>query len=110
MKSGLAFLPALCALLAAGGPAAAAFADEEWKENPFLIERNAPRFVEIPDNSAEQEIRLQGILWDPQVPTAIVNNRVVSQGDSLGRWELVEIQKDRVILSDGSTTRTLRAE
>ncbi len=110
MKPGLAFLSALCALLAVGSHTAAVFADEEWGESPFLIDRNAPRSTEIPPNSAEQEIRLQGILWDPQAPTAIVNNRVVGQGDSLGRWEVVEIQKTQVVLSDGSTTRTLRAE
>lgn len=110
MKPGLALLPALCALMAEGSYAAPVFADEEWRDSPFLVERNTPRFVEIPDNSAEQEIQLQGILWDPQAPTAIVNNRVVGQGDSLGRWEVVEIQKTQVVLSDGSTTRTLRAE
>jgi hypothetical protein len=110
VKSGLPLLSALCALLAGGSHTAPAFADEEWRDSPFLVERNAPRFVEIPDNSAEQEIQLQGILWDPQAPTAILNNRVVSPGDSLGRWEVVEIQKTQVVLSDGSTTRTLRAE
>ena len=110
MKPGLVLLSALCALLAAGTRAAPAAADEDWGESPFLIERNAPRSSELPAQPAEQEVRLQGILWDPQAPTAIVNNRVVGRGDSVGRWEVLEIQKTQVVLSDGSTTRTLRAE
>lgn len=110
MKPGPLLLSALCALLSAGTRAGPASAEEGWGESPFLTERNAPRSPELPAQPAEQEVRLQGVLWDPQAPTAIVNNRVVGRGDSVGRWEVVEIQKDRVVLSDGSTTRTLRAE
>jgi len=53
---------------------------------------------------------LNGLLWDPKVPSAIVNSRLVTVGDHLGPWQVIEIQKDRVILSDGATTKTLVVE
>lgn len=56
------------------------------------------------------EILLQGILWDPAAPTAILNNRCVARGDRVGRWEVEEIRRDQVVLSDGSETRVLRPE
>ena len=110
MRSGRLSLSALCILLAVGGSAAAVFAEEGWGESPFLIERNAPQSPDLPGQPREQEVRLQGILWDPEAPTAILNNRVVSRGDSVGRWEVQEIQKDRVVLSNGSETRVLQSE
>ena len=88
--------------------ASAGFGEEEWKESPFLSDRNNPKLSGgRSDPSGEKEILLQGILWDPGAPTAILNNRVMGVGDRLGRWEVQEIRKDRVILSDGSSTREI---
>ena len=90
--------------------AAPVFGEPEWGENPFLSERNSPKPDEAAEGSPEEVILLQGVLWDPKAPTAIINNRVISKGDPVGRWEVEEIQKDQVVLSDGSETRVLRAE
>lgn len=109
MKSGRLLLCAVCSLLAAGMRAAPASAEGEWGENPFLIERNTPRAPELPENPGKQEVQLQGILWDPEAPTAIINNRVVAVGDQVDRWEVMEIRKDRVFLSDGTSTRELQS-
>ena len=86
-------------------------ADLDWGESPFLADRGtaAPSDAVSP-NAAEEQIMLQGILWDPKAPTAIVNNRVVAPGDRLGRWEVKEIRKDQVILSDGASSRVLQTQ
>ena len=109
MRPSRLLLSALCVLFAVGGNAAVVFAEEGWGESPFLIERNAPQSPDLPGQPREQEVRLQGILWDPEAPTAIVNNRVVAVGDQVDRWEVMEIRKDRVFLSDGTSTRELQS-
>ncbi len=100
------------ALRQAAAPAAAASAAEpssgEWKENPFLADRQPDRPAPTVDNP--EGMILSGILWDPESPTAVVDNQVVGPGESVGSWRVVEIQKDRVILSDGSSTRTLEVQ
>lgn len=98
-------------LLAAGPPAVPVFGEPEWGENPFLAERGGSTPSEAPGSgSSKAEILLQGILWDPATPTAIINNRLLSKGDQVGRWEVEEIRRDQVVLSDGSETRVLRPE
>ena len=97
-------------VLSAGGSCAPVFGEPEWGENPFIADRDRQAPAAAPKAPEEEKILLQGILWDPLAPTAIVSNRVVARGDRVGRWEVREIQKDRVVLSDGSETRTLRAE
>ncbi len=80
-----------------------------WEESPFLSGRNAPSEDggTAGSPSGERPYQLKGILWDPQRPSAIINNQVVGVGDRLHGWQVMEIQKDRVILSDGATTREL---
>ena len=82
---------------------------ESWGENPFLADRGArgPAVTEEP--SSKDLIVLNGILWDPRTPSAILNNRVVSPGERLGEWKVLEIQKDRVILSNGLERRVVTA-
>ena len=103
--------PATNALLQKEKPAAAPAGEPGWKGSPFLIDRGgSPKpGARIPGNGEEQ-ILLQGILWDPGAPTAILNNRVMGVGDRIGRWQVSEIRKDQVILTDGLSTRVLRAE
>ena len=84
---------------------------EGWKGSPFLAERGVRKPTETGETASGQEsFVLKGILWDPKSPSAIVNDRVVSPGERLGRWHVVEIQKDKVILSDGSSTREISAQ
>lgn len=80
----------------------------EWKENPFLADRQPDRPIPTVDNP--EGMILSGILWDPVAPTAVVNNQVVGPGESVGPWQVVEIQRDRVILSDGTSALTLEVQ
>jgi len=101
----------LVSLPAAIFPVAPVFGEEEWGESPFLAERrNTPKLDGAVEGFREETILLQGVLWDSKTPTAIINNQVLSKGDRVGRWEVEEIRKTQVVLSDGSETRVLRAE
>jgi hypothetical protein len=53
----------------------------------------------LPSTSGPQ---LSGILWEEGRPLAIINGQIVSQGDRVGSKIVAAIEKDRVILSDGS--------
>lgn len=97
--------------LAAALPPAPVFGEPEWGESPFLAERGGSKQSESrAPGSGEEQLLLQGVLWDLKAPTAIINNRCVARGDHVGRWEVKEIRKSQVVLSDGSATRVLRAE
>ncbi|MBI3318819.1 MAG: hypothetical protein HYZ90_06755 [Candidatus Omnitrophica bacterium] len=82
----------------------------EWGGNPFDLERRTVAPPVSPVGGEEPSHVASGILWDPKSPSAIVDNRVVSAGDSVGRWQVVEIQKDKVVLSDGVSTQTLSVD
>lgn len=56
------------------------------------------------------DLGLAGILWDKEKPQAIINNEVVSKGGSVGGYSVLEIKKDRVVLSDGSNVFELKLE
>lgn len=80
---------------------------DRWGDSPFLMDRG-PKGTAAPETvSGKDSYVLNGILWDPRTPSAILNNRVVCVGERLGEWEVSEIQKDRVILSNGSERRVL---
>ena len=46
-------------------------------------------------------LQLNGIAWDEQHPTAIINNEITEVGSQVDEYPVVDIKKDRVILSDG---------
>lgn len=48
------------------------------------------------------ELDLTGILWDKDKPLAIINGNIIKKGEHLGSKTIVEIKRDRVILSDGA--------
>lgn len=86
-------------------------AQAQWGENPFVADRSgAGSSGAFPPNRGETGFTLSGILWDAESPSAVINNQVVGVGERLDRWQVTEIRKDRVVLSDGSATQTLRAE
>ena len=85
-------------------PAVSRFTD--WGGNPFEVERRSNSPTPQPGASPSSYV-LSGILWDSKSPSAIINGRLVGVGDPVGQWKVVEIHKDRVILSDGLTTHVM---
>lgn len=76
-------------------PLYAALAEEAGR-----ISAERDPFFPVPKISASS-IVLNGILWDENQPTAIINNEIVQVGQSVNGKVIVGIWKDRVILSDG---------
>jgi hypothetical protein len=44
---------------------------------------------------------LTGIIWDVKNPQVLINNRILRKGSRIEKYQILDIQKDRVILSDG---------
>lgn len=78
-----------------GPPKKSSHAD--WGRNPFVF-----------SSGVSQDITLGGILWDINRPAAIISGEIVSKGDSVGRYVVVDVQQDRVILNDGQKDIDLR--
>ncbi len=52
-------------------------------------------------------IELQGILYDPRQPLAILNEALIGPGESIGSVRILEIQPGQVILGHGDRRHTL---
>lgn len=52
-------------------------------------------------------LSLSGILWDASAPLAIINGQTLRVGDELDSFRVMQIDPDRVVLSDGVETFSL---
>jgi len=71
---------------------------EDWGRNPFVLHVQ----------QALEAIRLQGIIWDKENPTAIIGDNIVGIGDKIDSKTVVDIKQDHVILNDGTKDIELR--
>jgi len=72
--------------------------DEPWGRDPFS-EEAALKGSEL----AVSDLKLEGILCHHgKAPTAIINGEIVGKGDKIGGTTVVSIDKDSIIVSDGS--------
>jgi hypothetical protein len=69
----------------------------ELKRDPFF----ASPITQVRSSSYEG-ISLSGIMYDAQAPAAVINGKVVKEGDSVAGNIVLEIMPNKVILSDGS--------
>lgn len=67
----------------------------ELKRDPFSA---APIVIE---KDTQSGVALSGILWDKDKPMAIIEGQIVRVGQHVGNQTVMEIKRDRVILSDG---------
>lgn len=59
--------------------------------------------VYITANGSEYvPLELSGILWDAKTPSALIDGQVVKEGDSVGAYKVMKIQKDTVTLKDST--------
>ena len=65
---------------------------QDWGRNPFLL------------GAQPVEMVLQGIIWDPVTPQALINDQIVGVGDWVQKMQVIDIQNQKVILSDGTKT------
>ena len=74
------------------------------KRDPFTA---APIIIE---KNMQAGVALTGILWDKIKPLAIINAEVVKKGSRLDDKVVVDIKRDRVILSDGQEFFEIKLE
>ncbi len=55
-------------------------------------------------------LNLTGIIWDKKKPQALINDDVCAKGDKVGKYTVIAIEKDRVLLSDGVAQTELKIE
>lgn len=72
-----------------------------WKRNPFSSGREA---------STASELTLNGIIWDKPKPKAMIGDAIVVKGDTIGKNRVIDIQKDKVVLNDGTKDFELEME
>lgn len=65
---------------------------ESLQEKQEAAELNRPKI----DLSA---LKVQGIIWGTKVPQAIINNKILAAGDSIGGAEILSIDKKGITLS-----------
>jgi len=66
-----------------------------WVRDPFS--------GKLYSSTSEMELHLEGILWDPKKPAAIINGEVVKVGDALASGSrVIAIKQNSVIINDGA--------
>ncbi len=48
------------------------------------------------------DLKLTGILWDEDNPQAIINDEIREKGQKVGKFQIIEILPEEVIISDGT--------
>ena len=79
----------------------------EKETNSMELERD-PFFVFT--QAKPQGLDLHGIFWDAQEPRVIIDGQLLKKGEKVGKYTVIEIRKDRVILGDGQVEKELRIE
>ena len=59
---------------------------------------------------ATQAISLSGIIWDEENPAAMIGDRIVKEGDMVGKKKVKKIQEDKVILIEAGKEHILELE
>lgn len=74
--------------------------DSKGKIDPFISLVSPEGYlINTQAYSETSEISLEGIIYDPAGSSfAIINGEVVKVGDTIGGFDILEIQKNRVIL------------
>jgi hypothetical protein len=68
--------------------------------DPFLSSKDPEKFEKEVQKKPQIDLNLSGILWDDQIPTAIINSKVVKIGDLVFGKTVVDIEKDQVVLME----------
>ena len=61
------------------------------------IDPSTPKFF------TENNLKLTGVLWDEQSPSAVINGEIVQVGSQLGSFRVARIQPEKVILTSAES-------
>jgi len=68
-----------------------------WGRDPFTREETI-----ISSDSGVSSLRLMGITIGSSKSMAIINNEIVNTGSKIGKFTVLKIARDRVVLTDGT--------
>ena len=71
----------------------------EWKRNPFML---ADELM-----MGAGGLVLNGIVWDREHPLVIINDQLLSVGDTIEEREITKITQTQVFLKEGSAEYSL---
>ncbi len=54
------------------------------------------------------DLKLSGVLWDQDNPQAIINGEILEVGQRIGKFTIIEIHSEGVIISDGTSKFELK--
>ncbi len=72
----------------------------EWRRNPFIRGRGLGL-------SGAGTLNLTGIMWDRNNPQAIIGDEVVKEGDVIGKYKIIKINEDSVVISSDEGQKIL---
>ena len=78
---------------------------DQWKSWNEDLGRNP--FIPVADGGRARQRRkptnwcFRGIFWDETNPKAVINDRTLAKGDTLGAYRVVEIKQGSVVLRTG---------
>ena len=88
---------------------------DDWGRNPFVLEGINENLVDEDSNVGETEkiepdnaMVLNGIIWNIDKPSALINDTIARVGDTIGRSIVVDIKPDVVILNNDEGNYELR--
>jgi hypothetical protein len=67
----------------------------------------APVAIEKPTTPPQAQLKLDGILFDPAHPAAMIGGKMLFINDKFGDWEVVAINKQSATLSNAGQTKVL---
>lgn len=76
-----------------------------WGRDPFVLREATPQ-----EASSIQSLSLMGVTWSSarKAFSAIINDEIVSSGSTVGKFKVIAIDKDRVIVTDGKENYELK--
>lgn len=88
--------------------------DSKGKRDPFtpLVNREGllfePAVKKENPYQAETELYLEGIAYEPQGGScAVINSEIVKSGDKIGDYQVLEVQRQKVVLVRGEEVLNL---
>jgi hypothetical protein len=85
--------------------------DDAGRRDPFYpLVGNDGRILAPRDTNAKvKDLQLEGILWDAGGNSlAIINQQILSAGESIGAFEIIEIRRNEVVISSGNKQAILK--
>lgn len=59
------------------------------------------------DTPVTIKLELGGIIWDSKNPKALINNEIVQEGDTIGKYKILKIYENSIKFTDGANEYAL---